>query len=146
MSENLFRITKVPYTFYAEGEIVNNFYDDGSTYVSLDDQYIMILYYYFKVAKHRRLYICCNPLYAPGDENKFPECKKKLAVIKQLRGRSFDRFKQASNFLNKKTNGDFYRFKISFFWQLSILCETGKNNNKNILKLYYQYKEKNSGL
>lgn len=57
---------------------------------------------------------------------------KELAVISQLRGRAYDRFKRSLDWLDKKTNSRWKKYNIQFFWQLAYLSKKGLNSSQNL--------------
>ena len=124
-------------TVYGEGILKQKSFNDGEVEIYLDSNYCVTIYYTYKL--HRRLYICCSDNKAKTNLLELPYLNRKVAVIAQLRNRDFDRYKEAMSYLNKTTKGEFYKLSPSFFWQLSILCRTGKNDNINIKKLVFQY-------
>ena len=122
---------------YAEGVFAGKDFYNGEVEILLDSRYCTTVYYTYKL--HRRLYICCVPEKQKGISTTLPRISKAVTVISQLRGRHFDRYKEGMSFLNQATKGQFYKLPPQFFWQLSILCRSGKNSNFNIKNLVRRY-------
>lgn len=64
-----------------------------------------------------------------------------LAVISQLRGRAYDRFKRSLRFLCKHTDERCRKFDLRFYWQLAWLSKMGLNSNLNLKLLAEKYDE-----
>ncbi len=122
---------------YAEGVFLGKDFYKGDVEIILDSDYCTTVYYTYKL--HRRLYVCCNPGKKGINATALPMVNQEVTILTQLRGRHFDRYKEAMSLLNKATKGQFYKLPPQFFWQLSILCRTGKNSNFNIKNLVRRY-------
>ena len=122
---------------YAEGVFIGKDFYKGDVEIVLDSGYCTTVYYTYKL--HRRLYVCCKPGKNGEYATALPMVNQTVTVLTQLRGRHFDRYKEAMSLLNKATKGQFYKLPPQFFWQLSILCRTGKNTNFNIKNLIRRY-------
>lgn len=120
------------YSIYADGVL-----DDmvmrmkGKSIVTLDDRWPLTLYYRFGI--HRHLYACALPQMLTGAPVKtFRDVSKPLAVIAELTGRSFDRYKRAMWRLKENTDGRIMRMPPEFFWMLAEKCEQGRNSMKAV--------------
>lgn len=125
------------YTLYAEGVVLNVANTETEAYVTLDDNFGIVLYY--TVGKCRRLYVCCRADMAGCSPQKLSGCAVPLSVLCELTGRAYDRFKRGMRYLNDVTEGRFHRFPVAFLWQFAVLCQAGKNNRGNIAFLIHQY-------
>lgn len=133
------RIPKDDYfTLFAEGFFLERQIISNEVHIVLDEKYPVFLYYTYQ--NHRRLYICASPE-VTNYKNvfNFPNVSKELALISQLRGRSFDLFKENMEYFNAATKGKIYELPPSFFWELAFHCEKRCNNRENINRLWYLY-------
>ena len=123
------------YSIYADGvlsELVMRMED--KSIVTLDDRWPLTLYYRFGI--HRHLYACALPEILPDTPVKtFQNVPKPLAVIAELTGRSFDRYKRAMWRLKENTDGRIMRLPPEFFWMLAQKCEQGKNSMEAVDRL-----------
>lgn len=125
------------YSLYAEGVFVRKMITDTQSFITLNDDFCIILYY--TVHTWRHLYVCCATRLFPYYPHTFNESDAPLSVIADLTGRSYDRFKRSMAYLNAATLGKFYRFPPTFFWQLASLCRFGKNSRLNLRLLVNTY-------
>jgi len=125
------------YTLYAEGNTQKISQDAEYFSVDFPDDSVIFLYYTFQF--HRRVYITCSPNKNAGNIHYFGDADVPLSVLGQLRGRTFDQFKQAANFLNIYTKGRFYNYPLQFFYQLLCLLRSKKNSNDNMQLLASLY-------
>ena len=123
------------YSIYADGvldELVMRMKD--KSIVTLDDRWPVTLYYRFGI--HRHLYACAAPALLPDAPVKvFKDVPRPLAVIAELTGRSFDRYKRAMWRLKESTDGKIMRMPPEFFWMLAQKCEQGKNSMEAVDRL-----------
>lgn len=123
------------YSIYADGvldELVMRMKD--KSIVTLDERWPVTLYYRFGI--HRHLYACSLPELLPGAPIKtFQDVPRPLAVIAELTGRSFDRYKRAMWRLKESTGGKIMRMPPEFFWMLAQKCEQGRNSMEAVDRL-----------
>lgn len=124
---------------YAEGVLIDlQKKTNGETEVFLDENHPFILYYYFN--HHARIYICCSAAICRTNNFTIYNVSKPFSIIGIIEGRrSFDRFKNAMDYLKAATNGEFYKLPVSYFYQLGYLCMNGKNSNLNLEMLTKRY-------
>lgn len=125
------------WTVYAEGVLVRRAFTDGASFVTLDDDHCITLYY--TVRTWRRLYVCASPRLVPFRVHDFAESDAPLSVMADLAGRAYDRYKRSMGRLSAATGGGFYRYPPAFFWQLAFLCRFGKNDAHNLERLVRRY-------
>ena len=125
------------YSLYAEGVFVRKTVTEQQSFITLNDDFCILLYY--TVHTWRHLYVCVATRLFPYCPHNFNESDAPLSVIADLSGRAYDRFKRSMRYLNAATRGAFYRFPPAFFWQLASLCRFGKNDRLNLQMLVYQY-------
>ena len=133
------------YTLYAEGVLLSeDFTEDGLPVLEFDENAVLILYY--KFMNHRRIYICFSEKSGktPGSVcvNTFPDVdggNRKMSVVRELRGRPYDRFKKYMKWLSLSTEGKIYRMSPAFFWQLAVFCTTKKVSRELVKMLVLRY-------
>ena len=116
---------------------MNVAHTDAESYVTLDGDFCVVLYY--TVGKYRRLYICQCSAPKDADISMLSGCKMPVTVLYELTGRAFDRFKRSMDYLNHASDGLFYRLPYIFFLQLAALCQAGKNSRLNLSLLVRRY-------
>jgi hypothetical protein len=124
------------YTLYAEGASCG-ITDTGDTFkVSFSPSGTIILFYTFP--HHRRLYAVRRESTA-GIRKQFIDCVEPLFSLFQLRGRAFDRFKRALEYIKKTAGARCFDYPSLFWFQLACLCREDKNSLLNISILMHRY-------
>lgn len=124
---------------YAEGVFLHRQIFADQVEITLDDNYCFSLYYTFP--HHSRVYICCSTSICEANTLEIYNVNKKFSVIAKIEGRrSFDRYKNAMDYLNKITKGEVYKLPVQFYWQLCYICQRGLNSNRNLELLCKKYK------
>lgn len=124
------------FSLYAMGKLKSVVRLQDKSFVTLDDDYVISLFY--RLGKHRHVYICASPRILPGVPTRnFSGVDKPLAVLSELTGRSFDRYKRALYLLssNAKSKDSFSKMQISSFWNIAQLCALGKNSLQNLMRV-----------
>jgi len=125
------------YSVFADGVFIRKADTDDEAFITLDDDYCISIFY--TVFNCRRAYICCSARMVDKNIHFFNECSSQLAVLNELTGRSYDRYKRSCEWLDKATLGKFHKYPCAFFWQLSTLCQRGLNSQVNLRLLVKQY-------
>lgn len=124
-------IPKKSFSLYVQGIILNAITTDQETFLILDSNYPITLYY--KIMGRRKIYVCSS--HNLGSEyvrKHFPESNLPLSVACELSGRAFDRFKKSIRLLEKIHGNSILKKGIDFFIRLSELCSSGKNSLPNL--------------
>lgn len=126
------------FSIYADGVLDAVVRLKEKSFVTLNDRYPITLYYRFGI--HRHLYVCTSTSGFPNFPAKTLEgvpCP--MAVLAELTGRAFDRYKRSMYRLKNDTNGKVMRLPPEFFWMLAQKCEQGKNAMKSVDRLMQSY-------
>ncbi len=149
------------FTLYADGSLISKSSNEVYHELIFNKNNILILFYHFpekkrKKSQHRRVYITCDP---SQFENKnvynLYGISKKRTVLFQLRGRSFDRFKNSLEYIKKQTNYECFKYPLEFWVKFCALNQevpqinnetkrmrkTAKNSHHNIDELISIFKD-----
>ncbi len=129
----------MPYTVYAEGVShgVRLIPERREYEISLDCRHPIVLYFTFRT--FRKAYVCIAPEIFGMNIYRFDCASRELAVVSQLRGRAYDRFKRSLAWLRRQTQNRVHKFDIRFYWQLAFLAKKGLNSNLNLKMLAENY-------